>query len=180
MPADTSFSEITHGPAQLVVDGTDMGHTQGGVTIRVAPQQRQRTVDEYGNSPIEVIHQGDEVRVTAPLAQWNADVLGEVYAPGNNQLGGIGPKYLGVGRKSGFIYPKKEVSVTPLVSVHGDRSATFWAATPVGEMEFAHNNDDDRILNAEFVCCVDYEDDSYAARTDGELIGRIYLDDTGA
>ena len=162
-----ALTDITGGPAQLLVDDAELSHTQGGVTVRVAPQQRQRTVDQYGNTPVDVIHQGDEVRVTAPLAEWNANVLAAIYAPGNDQTSGSGTGYVGIGRSAGFIYGKHDIKVVPRLTSDQSKKAQFFACAPVGELELVHNTDDD--FSAEFVACVDDQ------QTDGELIGKLFL-----
>lgn len=170
-----SVSNITAGPAQVKI-GTaaseaEVAHTQGGVSIRVAPQNRLRVVDKYGSSPVDVIHGGDEVRVTVPWAEWTREVLGKVYNPGLNDLtSSSGDEFLGIGRSGGYVYTKQSLLIIPFLAAHSDYMGEFYSVTPVGEFELVHNNEDDRVFNAEFCCCVD------TSKTDGSLIGKLYFD----
>lgn len=164
-----ALSDITGGPAELKVDSNAMGHSQGGITMRVSPQQRNRTVDQYGNSPVELVHQGDEVRVTAPLAEWTAQALNEAYDPGADAgSGGSTSDSLGIGRSAGYIYGTRKLDVVPFLNADNQQKAEFYKAAPVGELEIVHNNEDDRVFNAEYVCLVD------DTKNDGELIGKLF------
>jgi len=165
-------AEITSGPGYLEVDGDRLSHTQGGITVNITPSTRNRTVDVYGESPIQVIHQGDDVRVTAPLAQWTAEVLKNVYDPGDDQTeGGSGGSFLGLGRSAGYFYTPRAVDVIPVASNLSDLKVSLWKACPVGQVEMAHAFDTDRVLNTEFVALVDETKD------DGQLMGAMYVED---
>lgn len=170
-----SVSNVTGGPAQVKIGTSgseaEIAHTQGGVSIRVAPQNRLRVVDKYGASPVDVIHGGDDVRITVPFAEWTREVLAQIYNPGlNDTASSSGDEYLGIGRSGGYIYTKKSLVVIPFLTAHADLMAEFYAVTPVGEFELMHNNEDDRVFNSEFVACVD------TTKTDGALQGKLYID----
>lgn len=161
-------SKVTHGPAQVDIAGTEIGHTAGGVTWTVTPQNRARNVDQFGSSEVAIIHTGDQVRATIPWAEWTAAVLAEVYAPGDDQTGGSDP-FLGVGRSAGFIYPDQTLDIIPRLSTHSSKKIEIFKATPIGELSLNHNADDDRIFETEFACTVD------ESKTDGQLIGKLYV-----
>lgn len=168
MADSLDLSKLTAGPAYLKVGGDAISHTQGGVTINITPGNRNRTVDLYGDSPVAVIHTGDECRITAPLAQWTAVVLKAIYDPGADQTSS--DKYLGIGRSAGYIYQTKEVAVVPVAVTLAGMMAKFWKCCPVGQLELTHTYSDDRVFNAEFLALVD------ESKTDGQLMGALYLE----
>ncbi len=164
-----SVSNLTGGPAKLLVDDTRVSHTQGGITVNVAPQQRMRIVDEYGSTPVDVVHTGDDVRVTSPMAEWTDEVIQKIYNPGRDQVSAS--DYLGVGRSAGYIYTDFDLKVVPLLAADAGKYSQFYRCTPIGELELGHNSEDDRIFNLECVCMADPEG---AGIQDGELVGKIF------
>lgn len=160
----TDVTKIVGGPADVQIADVSISHTQGGVTVTVTPKNRMRTVDQYGESPVAVIHTGDQCKVTAPFAEWTAAVLAQVYDPGVNNVA-----YLGVGRSAGFLYTPADLKVIPFLTADAAKKAQFPKAVPVGELSLAFNNDDDRVFNAEFEILAD------PAAADGELMGKIFL-----
>lgn len=167
-----ALTNITGGPAQLQVDTVRLSHTQGGVGFKIGPKNRMRTVDQYGVTSVDVLHQGDDVRVTAPLAEWTAEVLAKIYNPGNDQTAAVGAKWIGIGRSAGFIYTDFELLIIPLLTADSAKRAQFWRCTPVGEFEIKHTPDDDRVFSTEWACMAD---PAGSGSTDGQLIGKIQL-----
>lgn len=164
------FDNLTSGPAQFLLDDNEIGHTAGGISANISPINRMRTVDHFGESAVGVVHQGDEVRLTVPFAEWAAATLAEVYNPGNvSNVSASSSGYIGVGRSSGYIYTTADAKIVPRLSADTAKKLQFWRATPIGELELQHNADDDRVFSTEFACLVD------ESKTDGELIGRIFV-----
>ena len=167
-----STDNILSGPAQVQVDDVQVSHTQGGIVINVAPQNRMRWVDQFGEAtPVDVIHLGDEVTVTCPFAEWTELVLQNIYEPGiAPDQSSSGDEYLGIGRSAGYVYDTRNLKVIPFQTADQNKSAEFWRAVPIGEFEVGFTHDEDRIINTEFSCLADQSKD------DGQLVGRLYLD----
>ena len=162
---------ITAGPAQFQLNSSEIGHTSGGITCTVTPQNRARNVDEFGVSEVAFIHTGDEVRLSVPFSEWTADTLANIYNAGRDQtaLGSGSAPYLGIGRSSGYIYTAKDAKIIPRLTENAGKRIQMFKATPIGELSISHNSDDDRIFESEFACLVD------ETLTDGELIGKLQL-----
>lgn len=160
---------VLGGPADVEIDDTAIGHTQGGVSATIAPQNRPVNVDQFGSGECNIRHTGDEVRCTIPFAEWAAADVVHVYAAGNDSTSGSSGAYLGIGRSSGFIYTPKKVELIPLLTADAAKKLLFHRAAPIGDTEIMFNSDDDRIFNTEWACLVD------ESQTDGELIGQIFL-----
>lgn len=171
MPRDTEF--VTGGPAKLLLSDAIVGHTEGGIAVSIAPQNRSRMVDEFGSSAVDQIHTGDDITVTAPLTEWTAATLIEVYEPGRDQLtvGSGNAPYLGLGRTGGYVYVAQDLKVTPFLTADANKRIQLFRATSVGEISLNHDADEDRIMSVQFRGLVDDE------ATDGELIGKMQLHD---
>jgi hypothetical protein len=162
-------TKITGGPAELKLDDVRKSHTSGGISVKFSPKQRMRVVDQYGVTAVDCIHTGDEVRVTAPLAEWTANVLGNIYDPGNDQTGGAGAKYLGIGRSAGYIYSDVDIKVVPLLAADAQKLCQVYRGVQIGELELMHNVEDDRIFKTEWAGLGD------PSKTDGELVAKIHI-----
>jgi hypothetical protein len=159
-----SVSTIVGGPANVKIATAEIGHTTGGVTATVTPQNRERIVDEYGSTAVAIIHTGDEVRVTVPWSEWAAATLNEIYNPG-----ATAGSFRGVGRSAGFIYTTQAMDITPFLTADAAKTAEFFSTTPIGEVSMSFNNDDDRILEVEYAALIKTDE------TDGALIGKLNL-----
>lgn len=168
--ATPDVDNISHGPAQFQLNDTEIGHTTGGIVATVTPQNRPRTVDQFGASEMDIIHNGDEARMTVPFSEWSAAVLAEVYEPGNNQTeASSGATYLGIGRSAGYIYTAQTAKIIPRLSSLAAKRIEFHRVTSIGELSLNHIAEEDRMLECEFACLTD-EDQS-----DGERIGKLQL-----
>jgi hypothetical protein len=166
-------SKIVSGPATFELASESIGHTQGGIQATITPNNRARVVDQYGTATVNVVHLGDTVRMTVPFAEWAAATIAEVYNPGLDMTAfASSPKYMGVGRKPGYLYTDQQAAIIPLTSADTGKFVMFWAVTPIGELQLMFNTEADRIFSTEFACMVD------ESKTDGELIGKIHLTGT--
>lgn len=167
----SSVSNVISGPATVTLTSTDIGHTQGGVQVKVTPKNRMRVVDKFGQGELAVIHQGDVVRCTCPFAEYAAETLAAIYNPGyDNTAAAMGAKYLGIGRTAGYIYTTQDMKITPRLSADALKLIEFFKATPVGEFEQMFDDKADRIFKVDFACLTDE-----SQTQDGALIGTIGL-----
>lgn len=169
--AAPDVSNVCHGPANVQIADTDIGHTQGGVEATISPQNRARNVDQYGVGEVAIIHTGDEVRIMCPWAEITADVLAEIYNPGNDQTGSSsGGDYIGIGRSAGYIYTTQDMKITPRLAAQANKRMQFYKTTPIGEFsQMFDGGESDRVFEVEYAAIID------PSQTDGELIGKIEL-----
>ena len=166
--ATPSVDNITSGPAKVTLAATEIGHTAGGVGFTITPQNRPRNVDQFGSSEVDMIHTGDEARMTVPWAEWTKDVMAEIYNPGNDQTASA-PAYMGLGRSAGYIYVTQAAQIIPRLTADVDKIIDLFRVVPIGEIAITHNSDDDRIFETEFAALTD------ESQSDGELIGKIQV-----
>ncbi|MFN0050999.1 MAG: hypothetical protein ACKV0T_02345 [Planctomycetales bacterium] len=164
-----STSNLVSGAAKFQMVGTQLAHTFGGIQAKMSPKNRMRKVDQYGESAVDIVHQGDDVRMTVPFAEWTAAVMQKIYNPGaDNTASGTGA-FLGVGRSAGFIYTIATADIIPLLAADAAKKISFTRVTPIGDFSIAFDNEKDRIISVDYACLVD------TTLQDGLLIGKIYL-----
>lgn len=165
-----TVANVIGGPAQFKIAGTQISHTQGGISLNVKPSQHNVVVDKFGTTICGIRHTGDDVKMKAPFAEYSAAALAAAYEPGNDQTAaGSGSKYMGIGRSAGYIYTTAAATVVPYLSADAAKIVSMLKVTPVGELVQDFNYDKDRLLEMEFACILD------ETATDGELIGTIVL-----
>ena len=166
-----NINKITGGSAQVQIDDTAIAHTRGGVTVTITPNNRLRTVDQHGENAVDVVHVGDDVRITVPFVQWDGATLVEMYNPaldGTTSSSG-GDEFIGVGRSAGYIYSDSNMKIIPFTASEVAKKAEFWRTTPIGAFDVAWSNDDDIILETEYVAMADP-----ANHDEGEFVGRLF------
>lgn len=162
-------SNVIGGPAKLNLGGSDLGHTQGGISATLTPESREVNVDEFGSSPVLIRHTGDSLTVTTPLAEWTAATLAEIYEAGNDDTTGT-PPYMGLGRSAGYIYTGQALKVIPLLTADAGKLLHIFSAVATGAIELGWNNEDDTIAEVEFTALIDE-----SQSTDGEYMGKLYV-----
>lgn len=163
------FSNVIGGPASCQLASTEIGHTQGGISATITPENRVVTVDEFGSSAVAIRHTGDAVEATARFAEWAADTLAEILESGNDQTAAVGAKYMGVGRTAGYIYTTQQLDVIPLLTADAAKKLLIDRATCTGPIELNWDSQNDLIFETVFTGLVK------EANTDGEHMGKIHL-----
>lgn len=169
MPNAYNAANVLEGPAVFQWNSTPLGHTSGGIDFDFKPANRLQNVDLWGKSGINAIHQGDEIKVKVPLAEWTAATLQESFGSGNDQTGSGSGAYMGLGRSAGFRYIPGALNIVPVLAADAAKKITLYRAVPLGEIKLPFLADKDRIFETEFTALVD------ETRADGELMGKIYL-----
>lgn len=169
-------NNLISGPGQFYLNSALQSHTEGGIKCKISPKNRGRMVDRYGQSSVDIVHQGDDVKVTVPFAEWSAAVLGIIYNPGLNSTtggaSGSGIRFIGIGRSGGYIYTPLPIQIVPFLAADNLKYAAFFRAVPIGDFEVDYDNEKDRILSVDWGCLVT---DIANGGTDGELIGQLCL-----
>ena len=64
---------IRLGTCKVFYDNVDLGLTIGGVEMEVTTSTHETKVDQFGDSVVEEIITGRNVKVTVPMAETNLD-----------------------------------------------------------------------------------------------------------
>lgn len=165
-----NVSEVIGGPAKVNLGGSDLEHTQGGISASITPDNRQVNVDEFGSSAVLIRHVGDQVTVTCPFAQYSATTIAEISESGYDQTAAAGSKYMGIGRSAGFVYTTQALKIIPLLAANAAKLLEIYKATATGAIELNYNQDDDTIFETEFTAIVDE-----SKTNDGDYLGKLQI-----
>lgn len=157
------LTKIEAGPCDLTFNSVAIGHTQDGVEVHPEEQYRERFVDYYGNTPVDVIHTGTRFTVTATITQHEIANLKYVWP-----LYGGGTTYVSFGRKPGaklstyghalVISPVQEASTAKDVTLH---NAVVISCDAIG-----FNSENDRVFKVTWLGLIK------AANADTDYVGQ--------
>lgn len=149
-----SISDVNLGVADVTYDGTTVGHTSGGVTLNIDMSLSAATVDEFGETPIFHVDNGQTATVTVPLAQYDLDVMSIAFpfgttntTPENHTIGDISGT-----RSDGLT---KELVLTPKSSDFSGMAVTIPRAMVTETSEIGFNTDDQTVIEVTFTAYPD-------------------------
>jgi len=66
---------IPLGPCEVRYNTVNLGHTIGGVNVRITSHWKTIVVDDYGNTPVDDFERGMEIEIDVPLGQYDLEQL---------------------------------------------------------------------------------------------------------
>jgi hypothetical protein len=160
------ISNVKMGVCSVSLDGTDLGHTKGGVTVEYEPVIQDITVDKYGETPSEKVLTGEHLRATVPLAESTIANIGNAIPAGTTTdskitLGGqVGDRLLALAG---------ELVLHPIANDSDDLSedVVIYKAVAVETVELPFMVDEERVVEVTFEGMID------ESRSDGDMLGLI-------
>lgn len=165
--ADTTNIKI--GACSVNFNSVDLGHTKGGVTVNYSPEYAEITADQYGNTPVDKSLIGEMITIKVPLAESQVANLAKAMPLGTLAGSGNGRVTLGKNAGERLGAQAHQLVLHPLANDADDLSedVVIHKAVVHGEVELGFNNEDERIVEVEFVALVD------TTKADGNWLGFI-------
>lgn len=153
------------GVCKVYVNGTDLGHTIGGVEAVYSPEFHETKVDEYtGVAERWLI--GENIMAKVPIAESTLANLVRAIPHAENE-----GNYITIGSKTGKRSSDKAVVLRlhPIANADNDTSddLTIFKAAASNEVTIPYKNDGERIIEVEFSGLVD------ESRADGSMLALI-------
>ncbi len=162
----SDLSKVQAGPVTVSVGGEAIGHTEGGVKLKVEPVLREVKADSAGALVTDLVHLGTRCEVTMRIAEWVLDNLGLAVPSGTDSS-----TYLGLGRAPGLRLSTVAAQMTlhpaELDGADTDYDVVLWKAVAASAAEVGFNAEGDRVFEVTFIALPD------PTKDDGELLGKI-------
>lgn len=157
---------ILAGPCRVTIGDMDVGHTVGETRLVITPHLRERRTDSGGETIQDIIHLGENARLTMRVAEWTLDTLSLVYPVSVPDTGGI---TLGIPPGQRLAALAETMVLHPCEFDDADTSCdiTFWKAVAVGAVTVGFSDEKDRLFDVEFLMLPDI------TRPSGEHLGRM-------
>ena len=152
------------GSCRVNYQARDMGHTQGGVLVKITVEKREVVVDEYGVVPVDVVDVGTTIEATVPLVQASFDNYNAAYPTLDTILAG---NILSSGREVGTSLGSGRLVLDPLRAADTD-GIVIYKAYVDDVAELGYTNEGERVLSCTFKGMVS------EGRTEGDKVFRIF------
>jgi len=132
---------------------TDLGKTQGGVTLRISDESVDLKSDQYGTAAEDTIITGTTCEVEANFAEISFDLISKVLHQSTFGVSGVlGENNVGTSLLA------DDMELQLIKYVDGAPSAvlvdkmTLPLASPIGKLELTYDSDNQRVLPTTFKC----------------------------
>jgi hypothetical protein len=154
------------GVCKVTIDGTEIGHTIGGVEVTYSMEKYTSKVDQY-TGPTEHFLIGETLQAKVPIAEFTLANINRAIPHGTVDGG-----KLTIGSYAGkrFSTYAKQMILHPIENDASDRSddVVIWKAVCISDdIVIGHTNEGEKIIEAEFGGLVD------ESRADGSMLGLI-------
>jgi len=166
-----SLDNCKIGHAIVTAGATEVGHTKGGTEISYTPTIHEKTVDLYGDSPMEAVEIGYRLEIKIFFAESDLASLNMAMA-GSTLTTGTTTDEVGIGRAAGSTIASQVLRVHPIsAGAAVNEDWVFTKAVVIGSPTFAFKIDEDRIFEVTFLALID------ESATEGEKLVKIGVAD---
>lgn len=85
-----------------------LGYLKGGTDLNLARKFEDLTADDYGDTPLDIVKVGDDLKITAMLAEPTKENISYAVPEGSYVEGAGGDSKFGAGRKAGYLMSNEE------------------------------------------------------------------------
>lgn len=161
------ITKVQLGACQVTFNGTDLGHTKGGVEVSYEPVYHEVTVDTYGETVADMRLIGEKLIAKIPLAEFSIANLKVAMPQGT--FGGAGNARITIGSKA----QKKasaeaaQLVLHPLDQGTRQHDIVIHKAYVSSQVVLPHRNDEEKIMEVEFMALID------ESKSNGNYLGLI-------
>lgn len=156
-------TNIDIGIVDVYVDGTVIGHTKEGATVTIERDTVDLTVDDYGDTPVDVYERSLRIMIKTVIAEPTLANLKKAL-PSTTIDGAT----LEVGSSAGTLYSATAVKLwlhkhDNAIGVVTD-DLVVYKAVPIDTVEMSFSNEDMRTFEITWIALID------STKTDGQLL----------
>jgi hypothetical protein len=162
------ITNVKVGVCDVSFNGTDLGHTLGGVEVTYAPVYHDVVVDKYGQTVVDKYLIGEKLTAKVPLAEKTIANLKAAMPQG--QYAGAANARLLIGKSAGTA---KASALAAQLVLHpvGEGTRKFdivlYKAYVASEVTISHKNDETQVIEVEFEALLD------ETKSDNNYLGLI-------
>lgn len=147
--------KVEMGAVQVSINGVDIGHCKGGAEVTYAPDFKESSVDLYGSTPIEARLAGERFTAKVRFAEYTIANLRK--AMPQTTFAGAGNARILIGSNVGQKASDDAVQLVlhPIDKGTREHDVVMYKAAAISSVMINHTNEDDKVLEVEFVALVD-------------------------
>lgn len=162
-----NVTNVKVGACDVTYNGTDLGHTIGGVEVSYEPVYKDVMVDAYGETIVEKYLMGEKFTAKVPLAE--STIANMRNAIPQSTFAGAGNSRITIGAKAGKKATDDAYELVLHPSGEGTRAfdIVMYKAYVGSTIVISHTNDGEKILEVTFEALLD------ESKSDGNYLGLI-------
>jgi len=162
-----SITNVKVGVCDVTFNGTDLGHTIGGVEVTYEPVYKDVMVDAYGETVVEKYLIGEKLTAKVPLAE--STIANMRNAIPQSTFAGAANRRITIGAKAGKKATDDAYQLVLHPSGEGTRAfdIVLHKAYSAESVVLSHTNDGEKIIEVTFVALLD------ETKADGNYLGLI-------
>lgn len=159
------ITNVKVGVCSVTLNGTDLGHTSGGVEVTYEPEHFDVMVDKYGKTIVEKKLVGEKLTVKVPLAEFTVANL-KVAMPQGTFAGAANAR-LTVGRSAGASAKSlaSQLVLHPINEGTRANDIVLHKAYVASAVTLAHRVDEQKVIEVTFEALLD------ETKSDGNYLG---------
>lgn len=148
-------TKVKVGPCSVTYNGVDLGHTVGGVEVIYTPTHFDVQVDKYGDTAVEKVLTGEDLRAKVPLAEYTIANLKNAMPQG--QFQGAANARVHVGKSAGASARAAAAQLVLHPLNEGTRAfdIVFHKAYVANQVKLEHKINATKVVEVEFEALLD-------------------------
>lgn len=149
------ITKVKVGVCSVTFNGTDLGHTVGGVEVSYEPTHYDVVVDKYGDTVVEKKLVGEKLVAKVPLAEYTIANLKNAMPQG--QYAGAANARIQVGISAGQSARSQAAQLVLHPQNEGTRAydVVFHKAYVANKIVLSHTNKSTKVIEVEFEALLD-------------------------
>lgn len=148
-------TNVQVGVCSVTFNGTDLGHTKGGVEVTYEPEYHDVTVDKYGNTVVDKYLIGEKLTAKVPLAEYTVAQMGVTIPQGGFAGAANARRTIGTsgGKKASTV--GYQLVLHPISEGTRRHDIVFYKACVTSEVVINHAVDEEKVLEVTFEALLD-------------------------
>ncbi len=161
------IAKVKVGTCSVVYNGSDLGHTIGGVEVSYEPVYKDVAVDLYGETTVEKFLIGEKFTAKVPLAE--STIANFRNSIPQSTFAGAANRRITIGAKAGKLATEDAYQLVLHPVIEGTRAfdIVLHKAYSGATVVVGHTNDGEKIIEVTFEALLD------ESKSDGNYLGLI-------
>lgn len=148
-------TNVQVGVCDVTLNGTNLGHTKGGVEFSYEPAYHDVAVDKYGETIVEKYLLGEKVMVKVPLAEFTIPNIAVATPQGVYAGAGNARRTMGASAGKKATDDSYQLVLHPINEGTRRHDIVLHKAYVSNTITLVHRNDEEKIIEVEFEALLD-------------------------
>jgi len=159
-----NVANIRLGQCDITYNSQALGHTKGGVEVKVTSAVNEVTVDEYGTSPVKANNGGTRIEIKTTLSEYSYAILLKVI---NGAVDALSGDAVAIGKDGGTALAGATLTLHPHGVTGTALDVTVWKAVLMGESKLPFKLEEETTYEVSWIGLAD------TSKAEGQMLARF-------